>query len=549
MPPTSLPFDPDSPSSELDELAAMTGFVSEATPRRSATTAVLERESETADDAALAAECPGSFDAEEPLEEDVAGVLLDPEDFEAVPPSLTRSKTPLWSDPFAKAAVVSVVMAGAVGSVGLFLWSVNGNWSKKITAKPNAPTPEATPSVDPAQAEVGRLKTVAALGTQSQTLEQNQQKAPPRLLNKPNTVKSPLKKATKSTTSGVSEPTTIAPPVRSYAPVVSTPVARPAPIATPSSFSRSTPVAQKSATQALQDAVEVGNYGAGIDNNASAPVATSQTASPNATESAMPAAVAAVPVATTTNAAMPRTVGDDGQRRYDADVNALMTGERTQSSQLAPGATAAASLQTPIIWAQDTQQRQQQQPQQLAVQLDEPLVGADGSVALPAGTQLMAQVDSVSDSGMVQLSVVAAVVPSADGGAQTMPLPPGSLMIAGEGGNPVMAENVNGDKGSGTRKLLGVALSGALGQVGQSLNRPQNESTTTSPYLSSTSVTNGKTNIGGALLQGAFGSIQQQVSDRNQQEAQSSQTRSKVWRVPVGKPLQIYSSSIVEVSQ
>lgn len=554
-----------SPSSEWDDLAAMTGFVLEPPPGKpippSMATTVLERES-ASDPPEFLEETidPEAFDPAASAEE----FLLDPEDLEGEEEYYTtKTKTPIWSDPFAKAGLVSVLMAGAVGTVGLFLLSVN-RWDDKATTKPPPPSPEPTPTTDPSAQEIGRLKTETALRTQTQTIAQSKQNTTPRLPNKPNTQKSPLKTAsTKPTSSPIRTPTpvAVAPPVRSYTPVVSPPpIARPMPSV--DKPLNSVPK-NKELNQAWQEAVAIGSFGQGNEEGGDVPNAESAMESPISpaslvTPSSTPSVVtadnssavsssstaSAIAQSKSLNSGNTRYQEFDSPQRYDADVNAILTGEPSQVSQLMPGSTAAATLNTPIVWAEDIQQKQ---PQQFTVQLDEPLLGSDGSVALPAGTELVAQVDAVSESGMVQLSVVAVIAPSA-GGSQTIQVPPGSLTIAGEGGNPIMADNINRERGRFGKDLM-VALTGALGQTGKLLNRPQSESISSSPSLSSSNITNGKTDIGGALLEGAFGAVQKQISDRNQQLAESNRNRAKVWRVPAGKQLQVQTNSMFEVTR
>jgi Bacterial conjugation TrbI-like protein len=183
-----------------------------------------------------------------------------------------------------------------------------------------------------------------------------------------------------------------------------------------------------------------------------------------------------------------------------------------------------------------------EQPQRFGLQLAEPLLAADGSVAFPAGTQMIAKVNTIAESGMVQLAIVAVVAPTTQGN-KLMNVPPGAILIAGKDGKPLMAKNYKPNRHRIARMDAQVALMGALGQVGTLLNRPQNESTTTSPYLSSTSITNGRTNVLGGLLQGGFDALLGQAQQRQQQEIQTLLQRPRIWFVPAGKPIQIFVNS------
>jgi hypothetical protein len=232
--------------------------------------------------------------------------------------------------------------------------------------------------------------------------------------------------------------------------------------------------------------------------------------------------------------------------RYQADVNAILSGNASDFRTVSPGAIATATLQTPIFWAQDL--KAEQQPQRFSIRLNAAIPSANGAVALPAGTQLIAQVSSISESGMVQLAVTHAVIETPQG-RQVINLPPEAVLITGNEGKPILAELQNSGRDRVARMDVQTALFGALGQVGQLLNRPRHESTTTSPYLSSTSISNGDTNIAGGILQGAFGSLTQQVQQRHQQEMQDILNRPDLWIVPAGQRLQVFVNNSFGIAQ
>jgi Bacterial conjugation TrbI-like protein len=187
-----------------------------------------------------------------------------------------------------------------------------------------------------------------------------------------------------------------------------------------------------------------------------------------------------------------------------------------------------------------------EQPQRFGVQLAEPLLAADGSVAFPAGTQLIAKMNAIAESGMVQLAIVAVIAPTAQGN-KLINVPAGAILIAGKDGKPLMAKNYKPNRHRIARMDAQIALMGALGQVGTLLNRPQNESTTTSPYLSSTSITNGRSDILGGLLQGGFNTLLGQAQQRQQQEIQTLLQRPHIWFVPAGQAVQVFVNSSFQV--
>ncbi len=530
--PPEQSLQPQDPWNELAELAAMTGYQVEPPPSKSRT----------------------------------AVALLDDEDLEDLEAN-SETTTPLWSNPLAKTAFVSTLMATGLGSVGLFIWSLNGNWSKAMNdSKPVATDDEATPKTNLDQTEIGRLKTVTALGSQAQMLKQAS-KTPPRLMpspDKPKTTKPPAP-STPSVSSSPVEPSSpeIAPPALTYTPArpVSSPVAERLP-----EFSRPASPPPVDPHEAWQKAVAVGSYGQGDDRMIASTQPTTSAEQPvkvvadNSRSHTQPMTSAEQPAQLIADnprsheeansiqqePAIAHPVRDSQQSRYEADAEAILSGTPRHIVEIAPGAIATAKLTTPVVWAQDL--KTEQQPQRFALQLSQPIAATDGSVALPAGSQMIAKVDAVSNSGMMQLSVVEAVVPTRNGN-QVVEIPIGAVNLTGEGGQPLMAKERNPQKSEIARKDVAIALMGALEQVGGLLNQSSNQTTTTSPYLSTTSISGGKTNLLGGILQGGFSKLTDRISQRQQRQVEESLQRSNFWYVPAGQTVQVFAASSVEVAR
>ncbi|WP_017301637.1 TrbI/VirB10 family protein [Nodosilinea nodulosa] len=441
--------------------------------------------------------------------------LLDSEDFE--PESDPTTQPQLWSNPWAKAVFVGSGLAIAIGLVALFLHSVHAPAKVPATAADTAPAVATTaspaqPETDPN--EIGRLKTVEALGTQTQALKDD--KAQPMASSPP--VTTSTIPATAVSTPPVSHPApvTYAPPPSYSAPVRSAPVAS------------SAPVVHVDPVKQWQTAATLGSYGQ-ISYD---------------TEKPSTAASVTVADASPTTDEAPKADNPD-QTRYEADAAAILSGVPSHVVSILAGAKAAATLSTPVVWAQDLDSTQQ--PQRFGLQLTEPILAADGTVALPAGTQMVTQVDTISESGLVELSVIAVVIPTASGN-QVVPIPAGAVLIQGDQGNPLMASEYNHDAGQIQSLDAGVALMGALGKVGEILNRPNSQTSTGSVFYSSSTTTNPAPNILGAVLEGGFDALHDQVSDRQQQEIKDILSRPNVWYIPAGQPVQVFTGTSFEVA-
>ncbi len=444
--------------------------------------------------------------------------LLDPEDFETEADPTTQPQ--LWSNPWAKAVFVGSGLAIAIGLVALFLHSVHAPTKTPATAADAPPAVATTadsatqPETDPN--EIGRLKTVEALGTQTQALKED--KAQPVPSSSTVTTTPIPATATSTPPPPVSHPATVtyAPPPSYSAPVRLASVASSAPVV------HADPVKQ------WQTAATLGSYGQ-ISYDTEKP----------ATAASVTVADASPPID-----AAPKADNPD-QTRYEADAAAILSGVPTHVVSILAGAKAAATLSTPVVWAQDLDNTQQ--PQRFGLQLTEPILAADGTIALPAGTQMVTQVDTISESGLVELSVIAVVIPTAHGN-QVVPIPAGDVLIQGEQGNPLMASEYNHDAGQIQSLDTGVALMGALGKVGEILNRPNSQTSTGSVFYTSSTTTNPAPNILGAVLEGGFDALHDQVSDRQQQEIKDILSRPNVWYIPAGQPVQVFTGTSFEVA-
>lgn len=521
-------------SSEMTEMAALTGYddgtvtntvVADALPEGAEVTSTEGNSEESTETTAL----------------------LDPEDLVVDDASPRR----IWNSPWSKLIFVGLVLGIGAFAVSFTVFGFQSQWTnrqKDPMAKAIAPVEQSPP--DPAiqmQDEAGDLKTKAALSRQATALDQTTDlvtTAPgttaggttPGVATPSATTRTPGTSTGPSTASGPIQYS--APPVSRSVPSYSAPpVSRTAP-QYPAPTAASSPArAFPSPNEPLLDPYEqwqsastLGSYGEVSYNQPSSNSA--QVAAPADTGSSNPAR----------DTIFDKSSSDYQQSLYLADEAAILSGSPSQRTTITAGTTAAATLRTPIVWDLD----QDQQPQRFGLQLTQPLLAADGSEALPAAAQMIAKVDTVSDSGLVQLSVQAVIVPTASGN-QLVNIPIGVISIQGDGGNPLLAENYHNNGGRLGQLNTQVAIIGALGKIGELLNRPSDTNTVSSPYISSTSVSNGQTNIIGGLLEGGFGALQQQVTQRDQEEIEDILSRPNVWYVPAGQPLQVFINSSFEV--
>ena len=203
-----------------------------------------------------------------------------------------------------------------------------------------------------------------------------------------------------------------------------------------------------------------------------------------------------------------------------------------------PGVSATGEVVAPVAWAQDIQSTAG------SIELTDDLI-SNGSVIMPAGTQLTVALDQMSASGMMSLTVTSIVLP--ERGYEHMQIPAEAISIQGAGGDILMAKDVSGVEGELRRLERNQALLGALGTVGAVLNRPSSSVNTVGVGGSASSTTYSSPNIIGAILEGSANTMIAQRAARNQQRAAELQQRPAVWVLEQGTEIEIFISKAVNI--
>jgi hypothetical protein len=400
-------------------------------------------------------------------------------------------------------------------------------------------------------------------------------------------------RATPQTTTGSSAtavPLTSTYPVSAVAPRTSTPVvaqrapiaARPAiapvqraPIAAPA------PTAQF--TQPRQEAVdlaaisEAGNYGqlpsrsiaSNTDGQATL-VAASANSSPFASSGTIPISVSnssnvvpeIVEVSDRKSRRIPKVMEDsapaqeadgsteedqaiapDTSDAYESEMNLIMRAASEEQVNtplsLLPGSSALVEVTNALTWASDLPRAQG------SISLSSPLV-SDGVEVLPAGTEIIVQIESLSESGAISLKPVAIILPG-DSEMTDLNIPTDAISIlAVEGGYPVArAED------SSERQLRNIdrqqAMLGAMSGAGEFLTRPESETSVVGLGGSSFSRNYGSGSIFGSILSGAANQMLQSRSNRLEEEADQLTERPTIWSIEQGRQLQLFITKEIQL--
>ncbi|WOD39877.1 TrbI/VirB10 family protein [Nodosilinea sp. E11] len=441
--------------------------------------------------------------------------LLDAEDIDGQALGDRKPKLSLAANPFTKLGVVAAGTGLVIGVLAVFTSGVMKNDSP-LAEEVQADFPE--PMVEgeelSATDDRGQLLTDLAMGRQQAELEA--------LANEEPTAQPEAPTARETPEFSPAPPPPSRPPHTVAARPAPAPLPpRPAPV---SSAVSARPVVSQPVAQPVVDPTErwlalshLGSYGQG------SPLP-QETFAPLVTE-------APAPVAQVSTLPSPRAINH-------AEESAILQGQPVALPPTSPllltGTQAPAVLETPLIWAAETDSPQ------FVVQLTEPLLTADGEIGLPADTSLVAQVASVVDSGLVQLAVVSFIQ-----AGQEIPLPAGTVQLRGVEGTPLIAQKYDDPGMDIARMDATMAAMAGLSRAAGLVNRPKTSSVITSVGGSAITQDTGEPNLLAGILEGAFEQLSGQMEARNQAALDEILNRPVVWYLPTGTEVELYVNQTV----
>ncbi|OKH33116.1 hypothetical protein NIES2101_40195 [Calothrix sp. HK-06] len=490
-------------------------------------------------------------------------------------PQLGKTQPTFATNPFAKFGAVGLVMLVVFGAGATFLNTIMSGRLReapKIATKDNSkPKLEIAPDINQQEAETGKLKAELALGTQAEKIKSVERSKTPKTPIRERKVIKPAAKLRASTQQvrppqiyNAPRPSYQAsryyPPIvaskRGFQPVVN-PVVSKVPTVAPKN-TVSTPTAIKQPTDPMSEWTTInrlGSYGnTEIASNSLPASNTSNIQEPNNT--VVDTAVNKQPTQITIPRATPvLTVSSQTVETFNSleplhgEEAAIINGAPVE--QLTVGASASGKLTTPLIWGKnsnnntDKKSTASTQGEKFIVELTEPLTTEDGFITLPKGSQIIAQVDNIQKSGFVQLQATQVVIEGKE-----YVLPAGAISIRGKSGQPLMASKWGDKGGEIASRDAETFVVGSLAKVGKVLNQPKEEQISTSTgFGGATNVSSnrrGRTNILGAVLEGGFEPLTQQMLERNQRALASIQQQEEVWYVKAGTNVQVFINKSFE---
>ncbi|MGB7380287.1 MAG: TrbI/VirB10 family protein [Rivularia sp. (in: cyanobacteria)] len=482
-----------------------------------------------------------------------------------------KTQPNFYSNPFAKFGAVGLVMLVVFGSAATVLNSIMSGSLK--TAPTTEYSKQSKPKVEiadnPQERETGKLKAQLALSTQAEKIKSIEgAKSPKTAVSKPKpkvkpTIEPSIKTNIRPTpTREYSTPVTnqivSRPPRPTRVPYIPRP--KPQPLSVSYSPPRRVPSIPKFQPTAnriskptapkLEEKIDpmeewtkisrLGSYGSSLI-TANSDKEVSESTIDNTIQE-QPKQI--IPSATLVKAAYTTQTSNNNELEPLHTEEAAIIGYEN-NYQLQVGESVDGKLLTPLIWSKHQsknsfqQSKNKSKSENFVIELEQPLNTQDGFVVLPKGSQVVAQINHVNQGGLVELQATQVVI---DG--KEYILPSSAIAIRGNKGKPLIASRLNSKKGEIARRDAQTFAVGSLAKVGKVLNQPKEQQISTSSGFGGTnsfsSVRRNRENIFGAVLEGGFEPLTQQILKRNQESLQKIRQREDVWYVKAGTNVQVF---------
>ncbi|MBD2533061.1 hypothetical protein H6G97_27225 [Nostoc flagelliforme FACHB-838] len=215
---------------------------------------------------------------------------------------------------------------------------------------------------------------------------------------------------------------------------------------------------------------------------------------------------------------------------------------------VAVGASAKAVLATAVFGETTKAKSNKNQDENkniFVVRLKQPLKSVDGAIALPANTELLTEVRSISQQGLLKLDVMKVIVQN-NRTLTEKSLPQNAMIISAPQGKPLIANQFPNQGSSITGMDVGLFFLGAASKAGELYNRTDSQITITSNSTEYTT-NNFRGNILTGLVEGGINTVLPPISQRNQQAiSQIRMQRTNIWFLHAGKDIEIYVNQAMQ---
>ncbi|MBF2016210.1 MAG: hypothetical protein IGS23_13580 [Rivularia sp. T60_A2020_040] len=180
------------------------------------------------------------------------------------------------------------------------------------------------------------------------------------------------------------------------------------------------------------------------------------------------------------------------------------------------------------------------------VSLKQSLKAADGTVALPIGSQILTKIDSISENGLMQLEIVK-IIKRENGELAEKNVPQNALMIRGKNGKPLIANQYSNSGSSMALMDAELFALGGLGKAAEIINRTESQVVTGENGTVAVTNVNRNPSTAAGILEGGMKTVIPQITRRNQRAMSEMSRKTNIWFLPPGKEVEIFVNQETEI--
>ena len=230
----------------------------------------------------------------------------------------------------------------------------------------------------------------------------------------------------------------------------------------------------------------------------------------------------------------------ESKREREIPTRRTRASSRRNSKAIPVGSSVKAVLATPVYGETTKSRREEKENNNVyVVRLKQSLKAADGTTAIPKGSQIYTKVDSISESGLMQLEIVKLTMRE-NGEMIEKTIPQNSLMIRGKKGKPLVAKQYNNNRSSVARRDAISFIAGGVGKAAELINRTESEVVTGDNGTVAVTNVNRDPSLAAGILEGGTKTVVPQISRRNQRAISRMSRKTNIWYLPEGKEVELF---------
>lgn len=488
-------------------------------------------------------------------------------------PQESKTITLFYNNPFSKFGAVGLVMLAIFGSAATVLNSIMNRTSEITDVANIRPTkPKLELVSDLKENETGKLKAQLALSSQAKKIKSLEDGKNLRIKKNPKTpenLKNPSIQKKQTTQNNLTYPT---PDLRksenvSYTPIrqryIRTPVASnqplqavvksSPPLSEPSRTSTQPQIKESvNPTDPIEEWSKINRLGSYGSVKIAAETQTKDTGKTlKGATKYLDYKDTTTPRATLISANPPLQSNSSQLQPLHTEEAAIINSNRVRGSKdfsiaqidslkrLTVGTYTTGKLVTPMIWSKSNIEHKSTQKQKFIIRLSQSLNTTTGHVVIPKNSQIIANINDIQAEGLVQMEATRVVIDQKE-----YILPKGAITILGKSGQALIASKRNKKRGDVVSRDVETFTVGSLAKVGRVLNQPSSEEVFTNSGIGGTStkssIRRNRSNVLGAVLEGGFEPLTQQILQRNQRAINKIQQSKEVWYLKAGTDIRVF---------